>query len=663
MAAALLPASAPQAHAASGPEYFGVNLQTIGAITDQARVRGELAAGRMTVHRYEVRWHLVEPSAPRNGVHTYQWNATDAMVREMARSGLRLAPLFRFSPGWVHRVDPTKWGGVDVLPPARYGDFAELVASFARRYGPGGEFWAANPAVPYRPTQTYEIWNEINLDEYAWNHDADPETYAALLAVVRPALKAVQPGALMLGSLAWQRRGPGVYADYVADLATAGGLALLDAMAYHPYAPDAQATFDLVVQLRRELEAAGAPSMPIYANEAGQEAVVTNPDGTLVPNRAPARFGHDLFPSDEARAATLAFAGEALAASDCGVEQFIPYAVAGSEDDSLPLTEGFMGLFRRGSGAPTQSALALQRASRRWASRFDAGGPGAPAERLSLCHPERPAPASALIFLPTRFTFPSVGCVATATTYDGNPLESAYLRLFDRSGVQVAESRSDAFGSASACLPEVIRGQAFHAVVSVRGAARSTVVACDEPGGGCPPGAVVDTAERSVSMAELLHPPLPTPASQAPPAAPAPPAPTSCAWRLDTTPRSFVPQRGARPVGPIAARVRRQTRGVGTQRFSVRADCPTAAPGAELRVVLTARRKGSKAHRKLRVLRLRNGARRVVAVAGVRRGDVVAVVRYATTSPPQPQLRAIVIAGAQECRPASVPCGQPAGGR
>ena len=45
-------------------------------------------------------------------------------------------------------------------PPADPARYAAFAGALAHRYGPGGSFWAAHPALPRRPVRTYEIWNE-----------------------------------------------------------------------------------------------------------------------------------------------------------------------------------------------------------------------------------------------------------------------------------------------------------------------------------------------------------------------------------------------------------------------------------------------------------------------------------------------------------------------
>ena len=59
--------------------------------------------------------------------------------------------------------------GVRVVPPrtaetrTAFGDFA---AAAVRRYGPGGSFWDQHRALPYRPIETWQLWNEPNLSSF-----------------------------------------------------------------------------------------------------------------------------------------------------------------------------------------------------------------------------------------------------------------------------------------------------------------------------------------------------------------------------------------------------------------------------------------------------------------------------------------------------------------
>lgn len=600
---------APAAHAASGPEYFGTNLQTLGAVTPskQAGVLQQLGAAGLSVDRVEVRWDAVESKAPASGKHTYAWGGVDGQLKQLAGYGIRAAPLFRYTPGWVHVADASKPGGVDVLPASHYADFGAMVAAFAARYGDGGSFWKENPNLPQLPIHTFEIWNEVNLSEYAWNSQVNPEAYSALLKVIRPALKAKQPNGILLGALAYQENEA---PDYVARMGAAGGLAALDGMGYHPYAPEAQETIRLVRHLRDELAAAGAPGLPIYANEAGQEAVVTNPDGSLTPNRQPATWAFEQFPSDAARAANLSFAGEALAASDCGVEQFLPYSVSDTEQQGGKLTEAYMGLFRPGTGAATLTAQALFRAAARWRGRFAPGGPGVPS-RLALCGGGA-TPDGALLPLEATFTGSSPGCVNVQATYDGNPIEAMNLTIRATSGQIVSTSLTNAFGQATACASPPATRELFVASVEMPNAGRSGSVQCDVSGAGCPVGVALSTAVGStVSAATVTGQPrtgapvpTPTPAVEA----------ERCTWKSTAKSIGFTPASAKKPA---------------VVRMSAEAQCENAPKGTRLKFDVSGRAAGSKKQRKLRTLWLTNGVERRFTLKGPFKNGHVLVLLHA----------------------------------
>jgi hypothetical protein len=591
------------ARAASGPEYFGINIQTLGSVTPDQRqsVLRHLNAGGLTLARVEVRWDVVEREAPTGTQHTYDWSSADDQIALLTAAGLRPVPLFRYTPSWVQIPDAAKPRGVDELPSARHADFAAMVAAFARRYGDGGTFWRERPALPQLVVRSYEIWNEVNLGEYAWNGVPDPEAYSALLRAIRPTLKAAQPAGVLLASLAYHdNEAP----DYIARMGRAGGLAAIDAMGYHPYAPEAPETIGLVRRLRAQLTAAGAPALPIYANEAGQEAVVQNPDGSTAPARAPSEWAWQQFPSDAARAANLAFAGEALAASDCGVEQFLPYSVSGTERDGEKLTEAYMGLFRPATGAPTLTAEALFRASARWRARFAAGGGGV-GERLALCGGGQ-SPPSALLPIQTTFTGTQLGCVRVRATYDGNPLEGATLSLTAVTGDGTASQLTNGAGEAVACLGS---GSAdhFRASVQLSGAGQGGSVACDVRGAGCPVGVGLDAAPgTTVSAAQVSG--LPSVLSEIVPA-----APPACAWSSTTRQIRFVGRRGRTPArATLAAKVR----------------CSTARKGQTYRFAVHVRERGRARSRKIRTVTVKVGYERRFTIRGGLRAGRPIVVTY-----------------------------------
>jgi hypothetical protein len=100
--------------------------------------------------------------------------------------------------------------------------FISQVRNEVKRYGYSGEFWAANPGLPYKPITTWEVWNESNSLGIA------PAEYGVFLSEVASAIQAASNeragrgtdvlfgGLLAMGNLGktfgtWQERGPVTY--------------------------------------------------------------------------------------------------------------------------------------------------------------------------------------------------------------------------------------------------------------------------------------------------------------------------------------------------------------------------------------------------------------------------------------------------------------------
>jgi hypothetical protein len=74
------------------------------------------------------------------------------------------------------------------------------VYTVVHRYGYNGEFWNANPGVPYKPVPAWEVWNEPNLKENnPGGAKVQPENYARFLKRTAAAIQQAQ-----------QERTPGV---------------------------------------------------------------------------------------------------------------------------------------------------------------------------------------------------------------------------------------------------------------------------------------------------------------------------------------------------------------------------------------------------------------------------------------------------------------------
>ncbi|MFT4035856.1 MAG: hypothetical protein QM679_09825 [Patulibacter sp.] len=466
VAAAGAGVAAGGAHAASSAEYLGVNTQPLVkdatiAPTEWGRYFDQLQSGNLNVDRVQISWMTVEPVAPVNGVHTYRWNvggagsrdSVDYLMTQMAQRGLRAAPLFATVPSWSSSNSYR-------MTAASYPDFAAFIAAFAQRYGPGGAFWSEHPELAALPVYDYEIWTEANSTNF-WTGSPNPAEYAAAMKVISPALHAAQPAAKLLASIGWQD-----VVGYVNAFWAAGGGSAIDGIGYHPYAPHGPAIIGLVTRLRTTLTALGVPSMPIYVTESGQPVVMSGTGASSA--------GSGLV-TDAARAATHEFAADVLARSNCGSEQYLIYAITGSETNREPISEGYMGIFRHADGAPYLTGAAAQRAATRWHNLISSGQrPGVIGACDSLTTNDQDLLPLGLVLTKTGDT-----CVNGVVTYDGNPLEGATLE-FRATGRAYGQS-TNAFGRNQVCLTSGVTVTSFQVFAQVANMARSSVYECDLP--------------------------------------------------------------------------------------------------------------------------------------------------------------------------------------
>ena len=75
-------------------------------------------------------------------------------------------------------------------------DYGAFVGAYLRRYGRGGTFWAARPALPYHPVERVELWNEPNWYPFSCP-GPDPERYAPMVVAAADAAHAVDPNVVV----------------------------------------------------------------------------------------------------------------------------------------------------------------------------------------------------------------------------------------------------------------------------------------------------------------------------------------------------------------------------------------------------------------------------------------------------------------------------------
>lgn len=459
--------------AAASPEFMGVNLQPLQQNTAITSDRWPsflqpLADGHLTINRIQADWAIIEPKAPVNGVHTWNWNANgggqtsmDWTIAQLASKGLRAVPTLNNSPSWAR-------GGGSNLPDSSFSAFADFSIAYIQRYGPGGSFWAAHPELPYLPANNYELWNEANSGNF-WTGKSDPAAYARFLVAVYPKIKAATAPVTLMSSIGWPDA-----ATYLAAVFANGAGAAMDAVAFHPYSPTARSMMKLVSGLRTTLNGLGRGDLPIWITESGQPANYAG-TGQL--------HAYDGAVNDTSRAATQSLTAEALAHSDCNVNSFLVYAVTGTETEKEILHEGFMGMLGYANAQPNLTGQALQRASTRWSAAASAGT-ATSAGKLVVCGDGTTAPAALLPLTLSGERGSSGGCVAAQVGFDGNPLEEADFVLTTPDG-RVSRNSTNAPGRTESCVPDGPAISYVDVYAEVHNVARSPTLRCDIPVTSC----------------------------------------------------------------------------------------------------------------------------------------------------------------------------------
>jgi hypothetical protein len=236
-------------------------------LTDEVeewKIKRTLAMVREMGARWAVEyfpWAYCQPEPRR-----YSWAHSDMVVAHAQRQGLTLIARLGYPPPWVQ----PEGSAPSLLPPDRFGDFAEFCGRFARRYR-----GAVDRVI---------IWNEPNLAQEWGFRPPDAGEYVAMLRLCYAALKAEDSSlAVLAGALAPM---PSPTLDplatddlaYLAAMYDAGASAHFDALAVHAYGwvypPDDNPAVERVNYRRSELLRAlmaerGDAAKPVYVTEAG----------------------------------------------------------------------------------------------------------------------------------------------------------------------------------------------------------------------------------------------------------------------------------------------------------------------------------------------------------------------------------------------------------
>lgn len=360
-AISLLPATALAS--GSAPDgFYGVNPGDLFK-APQSQWDAQLQAiadDGVQVVRMGAWWSDLEPGPPTNGVHLYSWSDIDKQVVALARHNLRWEPLLSFSATWGSTI-PGDYNGA----PDGTENFSLFAAALAKRYGPGGSFWAEHPELPALPVNAYEIWNEENAKVY-W-HPSTPEDYADLYAASRDAIRGVDPNArVVLGGLA-AASGASVISptDFlrkmVAHRPSLRGN--VDAVALHPYARDPEGVYQKIAAFRHDLDAIVGAGVPLELTEIGWSTTDT---------------------PEAKRASYLRELAATLPRTDCGIERMTAYAWVGPEQDASDREQWF-GIAGKPSADAYASSVRMMRGL----------AAGAPSGTVNLCSGASPRTVAA----------------------------------------------------------------------------------------------------------------------------------------------------------------------------------------------------------------------------------------------------------------------------
>jgi len=208
------PAAPPSGNVAG---FFGYGIQVHAIYNDLGPIISSIRGlNGFDWVKVQIPWEDFEPSPGQ-----IQWGELDRIVNGFNAAGLKLLLSIPKAPNWARppNTDLSVEG-----PPADPNTYANFVGQLAARYK--------------GKVQAYEIWNEQNMD-YEWGREPfDAGRYVQLLAAAYRAIKAQDPGAIVVsGALTPTGAPPPAAVDdmiYMEQMYQAGLKDWCDAVGAHP---------------------------------------------------------------------------------------------------------------------------------------------------------------------------------------------------------------------------------------------------------------------------------------------------------------------------------------------------------------------------------------------------------------------------------------------
>ena len=254
---------------AKGSSFYGLNF----LFPDMRGkdVRKLDASGAKTV-RWAFFWARLEHFSGR-----FNWDASDKVVGDLASKGIRVLPILYGTPPWIAK-SPSK-------PPIDSQEgrdaWQEFLREAVQRYGPNGSYWTGayptdHPGMPAMPIQTWQIWNEPNLQSH-WSGGPSPGGYAKLLKLSDSAIKDADSSAKVLFAgmpgysndiNAW---------DFLRRVYKKHGVRNeFDVAALHPYGHTVHQTLAETQRVRKVMRKSGDGHKPLWITEVGWGSLPEN---------------------------------------------------------------------------------------------------------------------------------------------------------------------------------------------------------------------------------------------------------------------------------------------------------------------------------------------------------------------------------------------------
>jgi len=191
------------------------------------------------------------------------WSYYDLLFERASKRGITVLPYLLQGEG--------------VYPgPSLYADWGSWVKKVIKRYGSGGAFWSGHPSLPYKPVNTWEVWNEPNMPVNNPGGVLDPEAFARFFVFSSNEIHAAQSGAqVLVGGLYLGGWSEPSMESYVSRMYNVSGMAsAVNGFAIHPYAFTAGQQFpefaNEVINIRTVLNRRPlGSSKPLWITELG----------------------------------------------------------------------------------------------------------------------------------------------------------------------------------------------------------------------------------------------------------------------------------------------------------------------------------------------------------------------------------------------------------